>query len=78
MAQEEDAKPAEAGSWSSERREALIKLGKYVAYATPVVVSSVSAYSASPLSGAAPSPAPTPAPSPPPSPAPSPSPAPPP
>ncbi len=47
-------------SANAERREALIKLGKYVAYATPVVLASVSAaHGAPPISG-------TPAPPPPP------------
>jgi hypothetical protein len=36
---------------SSARREALIKLGKYTAYATPVVLVSMSAAQGQPLSG---------------------------
>jgi len=32
-----------ADATSNERREALIKLGKYAAYATPVIVASISA-----------------------------------
>ena len=39
--------PADADATSSERREALIKLGKDAAYATPVVVASISAVTAS-------------------------------
>jgi len=49
--------PAE--STNSERREALIKLGKYAAYATPIVIASLSAAHGKPISGV---PAPPPAP----------------
>ena len=41
---------------NNERREALIKLGKYAAYATPVIVASVSAVQGAPVSGPAPQP----------------------
>ena len=55
-----DGKPSDtkepAGGANSERREALIKLGKYAAYATPVVVASISAVQGAPVSGASPSP----------------------
>jgi hypothetical protein len=43
-----------------QRREALIKLGKYTAYATPVLLATVTAAQAA----SAPAPAPTPAPPP--------------
>lgn len=67
--------PADADATSSERREALIKLGKYAAYATPVVVASISAvHGQAPISRPAvsvtpapPSPPSPPPPSPPPS-----------
>jgi hypothetical protein len=39
---------------SKGRREALIKLGKYAAYATPIVIASVSTAHAFPVSGAPP------------------------
>jgi hypothetical protein len=49
---------------SNERREALIKLGRYAAYATPIVVASMSSAlgGAPPISGAPSSPPPAPAP----------------
>ncbi len=48
----EDRDPIRDGAADTERREALIKLGKYVAYATPVVLASVSAaHGAPPISG---------------------------
>jgi hypothetical protein len=43
-----------------QRREALIKLGKYTAYATPILLATVTAAQA--VSAPAPSPPPTPAP----------------
>jgi hypothetical protein len=49
---------APAGASSNERREALIKLGKYAAYATPIVIASVSAVYGAPVSGAPVSPPP--------------------
>jgi hypothetical protein len=62
---------------SSERREALLKLGKYTAYAAPAVLFTVSAEQVQAASGPpVPSPPPGPVPSPPPGPAPSPPPAP--
>jgi hypothetical protein len=36
----------------NERREALIKLGKYAAYATPIVIASITAAHGVPISGA--------------------------
>ena len=48
-------------SADSERREALIKLGKYTAYAAPIVLASVSAHASTPpLSKGGPAPAPAP------------------
>jgi hypothetical protein len=41
-----------------ERREALIKLGKYAAYATPVVLASISSAHAAPPPGDPPPPSP--------------------
>jgi len=52
-------------SFDRERREALIKLGKYTAYATPIVVGSVSVAHSAPISKAAPAPPPGPPPPPP-------------
>lgn len=48
------------GSADVRRREALIKLGKYTAYATPILLATVTAAQAA--SGAAPTPGPTPGP----------------
>jgi len=45
-----------------ERREALIKLGKYTAYATPILLATVTAAQA--VSAPAPTPSPPPAPAP--------------
>jgi len=59
--QEGDAHIETTSVSRNERREALIKLGKYAAYATPIVIASVSAaYGTAPISGA-----PTPSPGPP-------------
>jgi hypothetical protein len=48
------------GAADAERREALIKLGKYAAYAAPIVLASVSTAQAAPISGSPPSPSPSP------------------
>ena len=53
-----------SGEPNTERREALIKLGKYTAYATPIVLASMSAAKGAPISGAPTPPAPPPGPSP--------------
>lgn len=49
----------------ARRREALVKIGRYTAYATPVVLASMSAQAAAspaPVSGSPPPPAPAPPP----------------
>jgi hypothetical protein len=46
-----EPRPATAESANIERREALIKLGKYTAYAAPVVLASISSAQGQPLSG---------------------------
>ncbi len=57
----QDRDPIQDAAADAERREALIKLGKYVAYATPVVLASVSAaHGQAPISGLAPPPPPGP------------------
>ena len=59
---QEDARPESRArtrgisTAGSERREALIKLGKYTAYATPLVIASVSAASGEPPISGAPTP----------------------
>lgn len=61
-----DARAGTSKSAEIERREALIKLGKYAAYATPVLLASVTSKAAAPPppvgSGAHSPPAPTPVP----------------
>ena len=47
-------------SVDDERREALIKLGKYTAYAAPILLATVSIANAAPLSGTPPGPPPGP------------------
>jgi hypothetical protein len=58
----QDPNQAEQGSKDAlERREALIKLGKYTAYAAPLLIATVTSAQATTISGA-PSPSPGPAP----------------
>jgi hypothetical protein len=46
-----EPRPATAESANIERREALIKLGKYTAYAAPVVLASITSAQGQPISG---------------------------
>jgi hypothetical protein len=62
MSDQPEPRP-ETGETNRERREALIKLGKYTAYAAPVVLVSMSQAQGQPISGI---PAPVPPPAPPP------------
>jgi hypothetical protein len=58
-----EPRPEAAEGANIERREALIKLGRYTAYAAPVVLASVSsAHGQAPISGVPAPPTPTPAP----------------
>jgi hypothetical protein len=68
---QEPSRPGPGSKNELERREALIKLGKYTAYAAPILIATVTSAQALTLSGA-PSPSPGPAPSPGPSPSPGP------
>jgi len=51
MSDQSEPRPEATDDTNRERREALIKLGKYTAYAAPVVLASMSAAQGQPLSG---------------------------
>ena len=64
MSESHQSEPSskQVDSTDVERREALIKLGKYTAYATPILLATVTAAQA--VSAPAPTPSPPPAPAP--------------